>query len=335
MKLLILGGTVFLGRHIVFQAAKRGHEVTLFNRGRTNADLFDAFEVLHGDRDDGEEGLAALGDRTWDAVIDTSGYTPRIVGTSARALADRVGRYAFISSISVLADHDTQLQDEDTELAALPDDADPDVVTGETYGPLKALCEAEVREAFGERALVIRPGLIVGPFDPTDRFTYWPRRVARGGAVLAPHPEQPVQFIDARDLAEWIVRLLEDDVGGTFFATGPRDRLEFAQLLVTCQAMTAAFAEFVHVPDAFLLEHDVAPFTGLPLWVPAPHHGFLDVDLSRAAEAGLTVRPLGETIVDTLNWDATRPDDTQIAAGLPYEREQELVAEWERRLRRR
>lgn len=333
MNILILGGTVFLGRHIVFQAAKRGHTVTLFHRGRTNADLFDAFEVLHGDRDDGEDGLSALGDRTWDAVVDTSGYTPRIVGASARRLADHAGRYAFISSISVLADHDTPRQTEDTGLAPLPEGADPDVVTGESYGPLKALCEREVHEAFGDRALVIRPGLIVGPFDPSDRFTYWPRRIAQGGSVLAPPADQPVQLIDARDLADWTVRLLEDGASGDFFATGPRDPLTMGQMLMNCQAMTASFTEFVHVPDAFLLEHDVAPFMDLPLWIPAPHHGFLDVDVTRALDAGLKLRPLGETICDTLNWDATRPDDTEIAAGLPYDREQELVKLWEAKLR--
>ncbi len=334
MNILILGGTVFLGRHIVYAAAKRGHTVTLFHRGKTNAELFDGFEVLHGDRDDGVDGLAALGDRRWDAVVDTCGYTPGVVRASAQLLAERTDHYVFISSISVLADHDTPRQTEDTTLAVLPEGADRETVTGESYGPLKALCEAEVNEAFGERAIVVRPGLIVGPFDPSDRFTYWPRRIAQGGSVLASPQDQPVQLIDVRDLAEWVVHLIDEKISGTFNATGPREPLTMGQMLLACQAMTASFTEFVHVPDEFLVEHDVVPFVQLPLWIPAPHHGFLDVDISRALANGLVLRPLGETICDTLNWDATRPDHTEIGAGLTFEREQELIGVWESRQRR-
>lgn len=328
MNLLILGGTVFLGRHLVDAARRRGHVVTLFNRGRSNAELFPELETLHGDRSAGAEGLAALRGRTWDAVIDTSGYLPGAVRESARALADATAAYAFVSTISVLADTSTLGQREDAPLAQLPDDADPAEFSPPHYGALKALCEQEVREVFSDAALVIRPGLIVGPHDPSDRFTYWPRRVAQGGDVLAPPAEQPVQFIDARDLADWMLRVLEARVGGTYFGVGPRRRTTMADMLDACRPTDTLPARFVHVSDAFLLEREVKPFLDLPLWVPASDHGFLDVDLKAALGVGLAHRPLVETVADTLRWDRTRPSDSEVAAGLPLAREQELLSAW-------
>lgn len=331
MRLLILGGTVFLGRHLANVAAVRGHTVTIFHRGQTNPDLFPNLETLHGDRDEGQTGLAALEGRTWDAVIDTCGYLPGVVATSAKLLAKSVRQYCFISTISVLSDTATPDQDEDTELAALPDGASAKELTPPAYGALKALCEQEVTAVYGDRARIVRPGLIVGPWDPTDRFTYWPRRVAQGGSILVGPPEQRVQFIDVRDLSEWIVRVLEANVGGTWFATGPKHPTTMADVAMTCQAFTKSFAEFVHVPDDFLLEHDVVPFTGLPLWLPSKDAGFLSVDVSRAVADGLVHRPLGETIVDTHNWDITRGTDDPVNAGITMDEEARLIAAWNER----
>ncbi len=206
MKLLVLGGTVFLGRHLVEAATARGHSVTLFNRGQHNPELYPEVEKLRGDRD---SDLSALQGRRWDAVIDTCGYLPRAVRASAELLADAVDHYTFISSISVYADFHTPAMDESAPVGTLADET-VEEVTGETYGPLKALCEQAAERALPGRVLNIRPGLIVGPHDPTDRFTYWPVRVARGGEVLAPgRPHVPVQVIDGRDLAEWTVRMVE------------------------------------------------------------------------------------------------------------------------------
>ncbi|MBM3497007.1 MAG: NAD-dependent epimerase/dehydratase family protein, partial [Armatimonadetes bacterium] len=224
VRLLVLGGTVFLGRHLVAEALARGHRVTLFHRGRHGADLFPEAERILGDRDGG---LSALADESWDAVVDTSGYVPRVVGAAARMLAPAVGFYVFVSSVSVYADFSPVGMDEDAPLGQM---ADPSVeeITGETYGPLKALCESEVRSAFGARCAVVRPGLIVGPHDPSDRFTYWPVRCQRGGEVLAPgDPERPVQFIDAGDLAAWIVTMCVRQAGGVFNAVGPTDPTTF------------------------------------------------------------------------------------------------------------
>ncbi len=218
MRILILGGTVFVGRHLVEAALARGHEVTLFNRGQHGPDLYPGVEKLRGDRDGG---LDALRGRRWDAAIDTCGYVPRIVRASATLLANAVDHYTFISSVSVYPEAHTRHLDEDSPVGALDDESVEDV-TPETYGPLKALCEQAAEGAMSGRALTIRPGLIVGPHDPTDRFTYWPRRVAQGGEVLAPgRPERPVQIIDARDLAAWTLQLVASGARGVYNATGP------------------------------------------------------------------------------------------------------------------
>jgi 2'-hydroxyisoflavone reductase len=326
MKLLILGGTVFLGRHLVEAALARGHEVTLFNRGRTNPDLFPQVEQLRGDRD-GD--LAALRGRRWDAAIDTSGYVPRIVRASAALLAGAVERYTFISTISVYADFRSRGRGEDAPLGTL-DDPTAEEVTGPAYGPLKALCERAAEEAMPGRVLVIRPGLLVGPHDPTDRFTYWPARVARGGDVLAPgRPDRPVQIIDVRDLAEWNIRMVEAGGTGVYNATGPADVLTMGRLLDTCRAVSGD-TRIVWVDEAFLLDRGVTPWTELPLWVPdtEDHAGFASVSVERAKAAGLTFRPLAETVRDTLAWDALRPANADRRAGLRPEREADLLAAW-------
>ncbi len=331
MKLLVLGGTVFLGRRVVEAALAGGHEVTLFNRGKSNPGLFaDSNQVqqIHGDRDGG---LAPLAGRRWDAVIDTSGYVPRIVRQSARLLAEAVDRYVFVSSISVYEARRPGI-DESAKLATIADESIEEV-GGETYGALKALCEREVEAALPGRAVSVRAGLIVGADDPTDRFTYWPRRLARGGEVLAPgRPERPVQIVDAHDLAAWMLRLTADGASGVFNATGPARTLTMREVLETCRDVGGSDARFSWIPDAWLLERGAGPWLELPLWVPENEQfaGFMEVDCRKAVAAGLTLRPLAETVRDTLAWDAARPAEARETprAGMKPEREAELLAQW-------
>jgi 2'-hydroxyisoflavone reductase len=325
-RILILGGTAFLGPWVVRAAQARGHEVTLFNRGRTNPALFPELEKLRGDRD-GD--LDALRGRRWDAVVDTSGYLPRVVAQSAELLADSVDRYLFVSTISVYASLAATGIDESAPVGEL---ADPKVETidGETYGPLKALCEQVVRERYGDRATVVRPGLIVGPGDRTDRFTYWPVRIARGGDVLAPGDgTDPVQVIDVRDLGEWTVHCLEAGVAGIYNASGPAGRLDMRATLEACRAAAGAAARLVWAPASFLEAQGVEPWSDLPLWVPAGSDfaGAASVDVDRAVAAGLATRPLAETIAATLAWyRAERGIDDPLRAGISPERERELLA---------
>jgi 2'-hydroxyisoflavone reductase len=332
VRLLVLGGTLFLGRAVVKAALGRGDEISIFTRGQTNADLFgEEVEQLRGDRD-GD--LSALERRSWDAVVDTSGYVPRVVGASARLLAPRVSHYVFVSSISVYRDF-SRGPDESSAVETPEDPASEDVQAH--YGGLKALSERQVEEAFPGRAAIVRAGLIVGPWDPTDRFTYWVTRVASGGEVLAPgKPERRIQFIDARDLAEWMLRLADDRVSGTFNATGPEPRPTMGELLETAWKVSGSDARIVWVDDSFLLENSVGQWIELPLWVAEPEwQGLLQADVSRALAAGLTFRPLEETVRATLEWarspDGRRPPKTGIQVpkpGLEPEREAELLAAW-------
>jgi nucleoside-diphosphate-sugar epimerase len=319
VKLLVLGGTAFLGRALVEAALARGHEVTLFNRGRTNPDLFPEAEKLRGDRN---EDLSGLGGREWDAVVDVATFLPGTVRRATETLRDRVGRYVFVSSISAYADFSTPASEE-SPLAQLET---PDSESIEDYGPLKAECERLVQEAFGERALVIRPGLIVGPHDPTDRFTYWPRRVAEGGRMLAPAPpDQPVQFIDVRDLGEWIVAAIEAGRSGVYNATG--EPITFAALLEACRRVSGD-AEIVWVPAEHLVEAEVGEWMELPLWIVTPEFAAMQqTDVSKALRDGLRLRPLDETIRDTLAWDAERTTPRAEGVGLTQERERELLAD--------
>ena len=324
MKLLILGGTIFVGRHIVDAALTRRHEVTLFNRGQHNADLFPDVEKLRGDRDGGLEALAG---RTWDAVIDTCGYVPRIVGQSAALLAPAVGRYVFVSSISVYHDFAAEGMDETSPVATMPDES-VEEVTGETYGPLKALCEQVVEAACPNRALILRPGLIVGPHDKSGRFTYWPHRVAEGGDVLAPgKPEKRVQFIDVRDLAEWIIRMVERGETGLFNAVSDDSSWTMGRLLEESKAVSGSNARFHWLPDEFLLAEGVAPWSDLPLWLPRTDEwlGADSLSAARAVAAGLTLRPFPDTIRDTLDWDRTLNPAERPSAGITREREAELL----------
>ncbi len=317
MKLLLLGGPRFLGRAIADAALERGHELTIFNRGKTNASLYPEVERLVGDRA-GE--LSVIAEREWDAVVDTCGYTPQVVCASVNALTGS-GVYCFVSSVSVYADF-SQPNDEASPVARLGDLPD-DVVTEESYGALKALCEDAVADVFGERALIVRPGLIVGPHDPTGRFTYWPHRVAGGGEVLAPAPpDEPTQVIDVRDLGEWIVSLCEHDLGGVFNATHPG--VSWGDLLETCTSVAGADATITWVDRDFLVEQGVGEWMELPLWLADPALACADrIDVSRALTAGLTFRPLAETLRGTLDHAATTD-----AVGLKPEREAELLKAW-------
>jgi 2'-hydroxyisoflavone reductase len=323
MDLLILGGTRFLGRYLVEAALGGDHRVTLFNRGLSEPDLFPEVETIKGDRD-GD--LSALRGRRWDAVIDTCGYVPRVVRASAGLLADAVDHYTFVSSISVYPDNMGPGADEGAPVEEL-EDPTVEEITGETYGGLKALCERAAEEEMPGRILNVRPGLISGPHDPTDRFTYWPRRVAAGGEVLAPdRPELRVQFIDVRDLAGWMVKMSAEQQTGTYNATGPAYELRMGKLLEECEAV-GGDAKIVWVSEEFLEENGVEPFTDLPLWVPREYAGMLAVDCGKAIAAGLTFRPVSETIRDVLEWDTNRAEP-DLAAGLEPEKERELLSAW-------
>ncbi|MGH2375054.1 MAG: NAD-dependent epimerase/dehydratase family protein [bacterium] len=327
-RLLILGGTVFLGRHLVEAALARGHAVTLFNRGQHNPGLFPEVEKLRGDRDGN---LTALRGRSWDAVIDTCGYVPRIVQASAELLADAVRHYTFISSISV---YEGPESDENGQVGRLQDER-VEEITGQTYGPLKALCERAAEQAMPGRVLNVRAGVIVGPHDPRDRFTYWIRRVAGGGEVLAPgRAERSVQFIDVRDLAGWIIRAVENTVTGVYNATGPGKRLTMGELLADIRSISGSGARFVWIDETFLMGSGVVPWVEMPLWAPETRPAaalISSVDSGRAIAAGLTYRPVGETIRDTLAWDASWPPDAPLAAGLTRQREHELLLAWRAR----
>ena len=335
LNILILGGTGFTGPHQVAYALSRGHKVTVFNRGRQGNPWPGKVEELLGDRNTGD--LKALEGRTWDVCIDNPTTLPFWVRDAGKVLSGHVGQYIFISTISVFASDATPGQDETGALAPYKG-ADAMAETQKSlaadmglYGPLKALSEAEARRQFGAETTIIRPGLIVGPGDETDRFTYWPVRLARGGQVLAPGDgSDPVQFIDARDLAEWTIRMAESRGFGTFNATGPAHAL-------TMKAMLRGIAEGVHsdahltwAPTAFLDANKVNAWSDMPVWVPGQGDtaGFARRSIARALAAGLTFRPLPVTAADTLTWFKAQPPERQskLRAGLTPDREAELLA---------
>lgn len=320
MNALILGGTRFLGRHVATALLSGGHRVTLFNRGISDPGPQEGIEQIHGDR---ERDLQRLNGRTWDAVVDTSCFDPRAADLSARYFAERTNRYLFISTISV---HDlgaTEIVTEETAFATEPADS---------YGPLKAACEAIVRNSVGNRATIVRPGLIVGPYDMTDRFTYWPVRVTKGGEVIAPvAPTEPTQFIDVRDLAEFVVHILECDDAGAYNVTGPREAVTIGEVLAACQRESIPQAQFTWVDAAFLKQHGVQPWMDLPLWIPQdiPEHSIVQADVTRAMERGLHIRPLSQTVRDTLAWARTAGKQREkLVAGLTPEREADLLERW-------
>jgi 2'-hydroxyisoflavone reductase len=329
MKILLLGGTVFLGNHLVQAALKAGHEVTIFTRGITNAELFSDVEKLHGNRDGN---LASLEGKKWDAVIDTSGYVPRIVRDSAKLLADSVQQYTFISSVSVYKDLSQPGVSEGSSVGELEDKSAEEV--SKYYGELKALCEQAVEDEFPGRALHIRPGLIVGPQDSTDRFTYWPTRIHKGGNVLAPgNPNARIQIIDVRDLAEWVIQMVDDQQTGVYNATGPDYMLTMKDFLEKTKEASNSNAVYTWVSEDFLMEQGVGPWMEMPLWIPpqgetAAVANLMSVNTDKAIAAGLKFRPLKQTVQDTLQWDLTRQSDLKRKAGMASEREEQLLRDW-------
>lgn len=329
-RLLILGGTAYLGPEVVEAAQKRGWTITLFNRGKTNPGLFPDLEKLHGDRKDDLESLKG---RDWDYVVDTSGYVPGHVSMSAELLRDRVKQYVFVSTISVYGNEVPKVgMTEQDAVAPMPEGADPEKVTGLTYGPLKALCEKAAEDAMPGRATNIRPGLIVGPGDPTDRYTYWPVRVAKGGEVLAPGtPRDPVQMVDVRDLAEFIVRTLEDGSVGVYNATGPAGGMPIGEMLEACKRAAGSDARFLWADAEFLEAQQIGPWQDMPTWVPpvGAMAGFSRIDVSKAVSKGLRFRPHEETARDTLAWWKEQPEARRggaMKAGLTPEREAAAIA---------
>jgi 2'-hydroxyisoflavone reductase len=348
MRILILGGTKFLGRALVDAARAAGHAVTLFNRGQQDPRAFPDVEQVRGDRTmgDADGGFAPLRGRTFDAVIDTACYLPRDARAAAAFFAARTSHFTTVSSISALARLDAPGYDEATPVARLTPGQEQEVAElsadgpipaaklGPYYGPLKALVEEAVEAILPGRALIVRPGLVVGPHDNTDRFTYWPARFRRGGTVLAPgRPGRPVQFIDVRDLAEWMVRLAAAGTTGTFQAVGPAAPLAFGDLLDACARVAARrgapAATLRWVDDAFLEANEVGPWMELPLWLPEKPDefgGFMQANCAKAIAAGLTFRPLEATIDATLDWDGARPAVTPRVAGLAAEKEAKLLS---------
>jgi len=334
IRLLILGGTGFIGPHQVRYAVEQGHQLTTFNRGRTAHQSLPGVEELIGDR--AANDYASLRGRTWDAVIDNSASAataPQWVREATAALKDSVGQYLFISTRSVYRD-----------LSMVPATVDAPLLTPETtpnwregqpypYGLAKALAEGEAQRAFGERTTIVRPGLIVGPGDETDRFTYWPVRIARGGEVLVPGDGQDrVQIIDVRDLCEWCVRLCEQHTFGRFMAVGPQHGRSMAEMVYGIAAVTDAPLSWTWVPAEFLAQHRVRPYAEMPVWQPGTpgYQGFARFDLSREVAAGLSFRTLADTAGATLAYHRSRPTERQatLRAGLTLEREAEVLAAW-------
>lgn len=318
MRVLILGGTRFVGRALTAAALNAGHEVTLFNRGQTNPELFPGVEKVHGDR---SADLSPLSGRRWDTVIDVAAYDPVVVELSTSALAESCDSYVFISSLSVYVDQSLP-HDEDWPVLALSADTPDDLL----YGARKAESERIVQRRFSGRALIVRAGMIVGPGDPTDRLTYWPRRVSRGGRALAPgSPSDPVQFIDVRDLAGWVIRSLPARAHGTFNVTGPS--IGIGEVLESCVEVTQSSVEWVWVPTADLLALGVDPWMGVPLWIAAPGWDAANrVDIGRALSAGLTSRSLAMVVRDAWLWDQRRRAQADTPEMFSADTESDLLA---------
>lgn len=328
MNILILGGTLYLGRHMVDAALARGHTVTLFNRGRTQPNLYPQVEKLIGDRD-GD--LSALDGRTWDAVIDTSGYVPRIVRRTAEALRGKIGYYSFVSSMSVYDDFTANRDEENAALATMDDAESEDVAR--YYGALKLRCEQALEDIFPAHVLNLRAGFIVGAYDTNNRFAYWLRRIARGGEVLTPgDPNDPVQFIDARDLCDWAVCKAEDGTAGTFNVTG--EVMSIETMLNGIRSALGSDARWVWADSEFLTAQEVQPMDGLPFWIPEAYRGFVTRKIDKALKAGLTFRPLEDTVKHTWAWLKDEPErrestgTVKITSGMTPEREAELLAAW-------
>ncbi len=323
MKILILGGTVFVGRHLVETALARGHTLTLFNRGQSGADLYPQVEQLRGDRD-GD--LAALEGRDWDAVIDTCGYLPRVVRQSSGLLKGHAQQYVFISSLSAYADIGPEGGDESNPLETMEDESAEEI--GRYYGALKVLCEKAVMADFPGAALIVRPGMIVGPYDKSPRLAYWLRRVAAGGEVLAPGtPELPLQIVDVRDMDAWLLDMMEAQRSGIYDVTGPM--LCFGDFLDSVRRITGGDVRYIWVDDAALQAQGVQPVDDVKYWLPAEYHGLFKWSIAKARAAGFTSRPLDDTLRDTWAWLQTQPPATEgvgpRSIGISREREAEIL----------
>jgi len=337
MRLLVLGGSWFLGRVLVEEALREGHQVTTFNRGRSGEDV-PGVEIVRGDRQDRASLARLASERTWDAVVDTSGYVPRAVGEGARMLADHADRYVFVSTVSVYEGWPVEPLSEDSAVLECPADAGPDFGADDPrgyptqYGFQKAGCERAVHVAFGGRALVLRPGVILGPYEYVGRLPWWLRRVARGGRVLAPgSPDRQIQPIDVRDVAGFMLTGLEGGLTGTFNVAAPIGHATFGSMLSDCLAVTGSPVELVWVSDEFLLKHGVREWTELPLWRTYP--GTWRVATNRARAAGLRCRPLSETVQDTWAWlvegGGAVLHARQGEHGITPDKEAQLLLAWE------
>jgi 2'-hydroxyisoflavone reductase len=339
MKVLIIGGTRFLGRALTDEALKRGHDVTLFNRGN-NQEVFPGVEQLIGDRD---RDLSLLENRKWDVVMDTCGFAPHQIKRLAEAVGDQIEHYVYISSISVYKDWIPPLLTEDYQLhPGLTDKVLNAVEEGkvspyEYYGQLKVHCENEAEKQWTGRVLHVRAGLLVGAFDYTDRLPYWVKRVAAGGKTLVPgRPDRPVQMIDVKDVATWVFNMAEQRKAGKYNVTGPDPEVTMEELLNTCKSVENSDAEFVWASEQFMIDHGVHPWTEMPLWIPEhfvldgetePWKGASSVSIDKAVRAGLSFRPLVDTIHEIYKWEESR-EDTDIKAGMLPEREKELLELW-------
>lgn len=336
LRILILGGTAFLGPAQVEYALARGHTVTLFNRGRTNPNMFPGVEKLVGDR--AEPDYSALEGREWDVVIDNSANVAQWVMDAAPLLKDAVDRYLFVSSISAHKDNSIVGQDE-TGPVFTQEEYDEVMAAeapfGQAFGPNKAQAERETFKVFGDRGIVVRPGLIVGPMDNSDRFTYWPVRIDRGGEVLAPGDgTDHTQIVDVRDLSEFMIHLLEAEASGTYVATGPENPMTMAEMLNGIRAVTTTPVTLTWVDADFLQEHEVRPWQDMPAWFPKSPEmaGFSSYDISKAVGAGLSFRPLAETARDTLEWWKSKPEeDRTLRMGLDPEKEAAVLEAWHAR----
>lgn len=323
LNVLILGGTTFLGPHLTWEFLKEGHTVTHFNRGNSQFSSFNGVETIYGDR---TKKLEELEGRKWDVVIDTCGYLPKVVEASSKILAKNAKHYVFISTISVYENFHESNIDENFPLAKLRGLSD-EIVTDASYGPLKAHCEEVVKKYFPNNSLIVRPGIIVGPYDPSDRLTYWVRKVYEGEEVLVPNsPKQKLQFIDVRDLSRWIVKMVENCLTGIYNATGPASDLTFEEFVHECQKFSKNNTQLIWVDEDFLLTHLDNTWINLPLWLSKKVNepGLFSINNRKARKAGLTFRPLSETIEAILEWDKSR-SDKKMKVGLSSQAEENLL----------
>jgi 2'-hydroxyisoflavone reductase len=343
LEILVLGGTGLIGPPMVEYALARGHKLTLFNRGKTNSHLFPDVERIKGDRNDDITELekAVAGGRRWDVVIDNTASLPRWVSESAGLLSGAADLYLYTSSISAYADSSVPGADETASVGEISAEDEALVkttkdITGLNYGPLKARCEEEARNAFPGKSIVVRPGLIVGPGDYSDRFSYWPIRIFGGGEVMAPgNPDDPVQFIDCRDLGEWYIRLVETKAIGTYNGVGPRSPMTIAGMLYGIRAAVDNEISFTWVDADFLEEYEVQPWMEMTVWVPpvGEYAGFSSSSIQRALDAGLSFRPLADTAKATMDYWNSLPEERRAKpkAGLPAEKEKKVLAAWHAR----